>query len=144
MEDAQGNLVKATMREWAQRLADPQRIAAGESWGHYPHYVAAAQKWTQQVASLEGLRGKAAAARSVELADEVNRAGPAGKAEVLARQVMRAAGVTDRETAGGRLSALAEMVIYTNWGPSKSIRGKSFNEALKTIRPWMPSKVRYT
>ena len=155
VEDAQGNLVKATMREWAQRLADPQRIAAGESWGHYPQYVAAAQKWTQQVASLEGLRGKAAAARSVELADEVNRAGPAGKAEVLAGGLRRqGTATTPAGHAGGRghrpgnrrraaVSARGDGDLH-ELGSGKSIRGKSFNEALKTIRPWMPSKVRYT
>ena len=144
VEDAQGKLAKATMSEYATRLADPKRIANGKSWGHYRTFVAAAQKWSQQVASLEGLRGQAAAARTVQLTDEMNRASVADKPAVLAKQVMRAAGVPDQETDGGQLSAITEMTIYTNWGAADEHAGESVDEAVKAIAPWMPSRVQYT
>ena len=50
-----------------------------------------------------------------ELADEINRQGPAGKLRALVRQVMRAAGAQDQETAAGRLSELLAIQIKGSW-----------------------------
>jgi hypothetical protein len=96
----------ATMTEYAQRLQDPARISDGDVWGHYPNQTRAAQEWVQQVAMAEaGDRpfdaskpGSPDWKRVVELSDEINRQGTAGKKYVMAKQVARLSSV---KTAGG-------------------------------------------
>lgn len=121
-----GGLAHATMAQWADRLADPKRIKDGTSWGSYPEWTAHAQSWTQGVARAEGLTGKAGHRRTVELSDEVNRAGEAAKPAVMAQQILRALNVPDQETPAGRLSGLLEMEIYTGW-----LKGESFKAAAR-------------
>jgi hypothetical protein len=95
-EDARGNLPHATMREYAQHLAEPERIASGDAWNHYTGAEMAAYDWTRRVADAEAATRKAGAAalrrREQELADEINRAGPADKPLIMAQQAIRATG----------------------------------------------------
>jgi hypothetical protein len=86
----------ATMAEYARRLADPARIASGQSWGHYPDWAAQSQAFFQAVAAAERRRnlgkiGSAGYRRVVALTDEVNREAIAAKLPVMARQVIAAA-----------------------------------------------------
>jgi hypothetical protein len=89
-----------TLAEMARTRADPSAIAKGDSWGAYRKETAAALAWTRAVAKAEGLpadlRSKRTQRRLRELSDEVNAASPRGKADVMARQMLRARGVTDR------------------------------------------------
>jgi hypothetical protein len=84
-----------TMNDMALRAQDPVRIENADAWGHYGWQTRMAQDWVQQVAQDEGhadLRMSTPGyERTRELADEVNREGPAGKVQVMATQVVRAA-----------------------------------------------------
>ena len=87
----------ATLAEYVRRLADPARIKALDSWGHYPGYTADALGWVQAAAKAEHKRnldkpGTPGWRRVGELADEINTEGPAGKLPAMASQVIRAAG----------------------------------------------------
>lgn len=83
----------ATMREYAQRLQDPERIKAGDAWHHYPDQTAWAEQWVEMVARQEGHRGKnprpgsSMWKRMVELSDQINREGTANKPTVMASQL---------------------------------------------------------
>ena len=109
-----------TMAEYARRMADPARIRDGQSWGHYPDWTAQMQNWVQQVARGEGQAGTgkpgtAGYQRTVELSDEINREGPAGKAAAMARQLVRAMG-DDPDTADPLLLADLASEIRQRWG----------------------------
>jgi hypothetical protein len=88
---------RATMSEYARRLQDPQRILDGNAWGIYPAQTKWAYMWCGDVAMSEaGARVFTAPSiqpRIVELADEVNRQGPAGKMATMADQVARTYGM---------------------------------------------------
>lgn len=89
----------ATMGEYARRLQETSRVAEGNAWGHYPDQTRAAQEWVLQVAQAEAhaagrgfdARGPASPdwKRVVELTDEINRVGTAGKLDVMASQIAR-------------------------------------------------------
>lgn len=119
-----GNAAHTTMREYAQRLADPQRVASGDGWGHYTGAVMAADDWTQRVAAAEPATRKAGPAavsnRARELADEINRAGPADKAAVMVQQAIRATGGQPRPGMDMNLFTRgAAGVLTRNWTTGK-------------------------
>lgn len=110
-----------TMREYAEQIAShPARISSG-GWGHYKWETNAAQAWVNGVARFEGLDpdypGGPGVARAVELSDEVNREGAAGKFPAMARQIMRAMGVpADAQiTATGPLVERLAKAIENDW-----------------------------
>ena len=51
--DIPGESLHATMSEYAKRLQDPERVAKGNAWGHYPDQTRAAQQWVRMVAMEE-------------------------------------------------------------------------------------------
>ena len=111
----------ATMAEYAKRLQDPERITEGNAWGHYAGETAAALKWVSDVAAAERVRGRLKVQSRVrELADEINRQGPAGKIPAMAAQVLRAAGAQDQPTDAGKLSELLAIMIRDNWIPGQA------------------------
>lgn len=93
-----GKTRHATTAEYARRVDNPVRIASGDAWGHYGWQTKQAQDWVQQVAHAEGHGslgiGTPGWSRMHELADEINRQGPAGKTAAMALQITRASGVT--------------------------------------------------
>lgn len=90
-----GTLKRQTMGEYAEKLRDlPVNIMNNTAWGHYPWETNAALRWVQTIARAEGYdpsypRGPGAK-RAIELADEINQQGPAGKIPVMVGQFMRA------------------------------------------------------
>ncbi len=144
----EGESLHATMSEYAKRLQDPERVAKGNAWGHYPDQTRAAQQWTGLVAMEEavnakggklkgdamanGTSGPVVQARMRELADEINRQGPAGKTKAMAAQVMRATGAQDQETDAGNLSELVAVTVMQNWKMGDS--GQAFQAAAKASR----------
>ncbi len=142
----------ATMAEYAKRLQDPERVTSGNAWGHYPQQTKAAQEWTRQIAMSEaafgppgklkaeavsGGKGPLFQARMRELADEVNRLGPAGKTRAMARQVMASIGTPDTETDAGRLSELVADTIRKNWQMGSATA--AYFEAARIARQWAPA-----
>jgi hypothetical protein len=114
-----------TLHEYADQLNDPDKINTGKAWGHYEWETAAAQTWTQQIAEAEGhhdfTKGSAGHQRMIELADEVNREGPAGKFPALARQIIRAAGADPAH------AETAEAAIQSRWPiGSRAAAGRAF------------------
>jgi len=95
-----------TMADRARQLADPGRIASGDSWGHYGWETAAAQGWATAAAAAEG-KGQD---RARELADEINREGPQGKMAALARQAIRAAGADPAGWSPDRIAAVGSAI----------------------------------
>ena len=82
-----------TVHEMAVMAARPGEIEQGNAWRHYEGPTKDAQDWVQQVAREEGIQDlgdKAGVARVVELSDEVNRQGAAGKVGIMAQQLARA------------------------------------------------------
>jgi rifampin ADP-ribosylating transferase len=89
-----------TLGEYADQIrTHPARVASDDAWGHYGWETRAAQAWVNGVARFEGLDpdypGGPGVLRAIELSDEVNREGAAGKFPAMARQIMRAMGVPD-------------------------------------------------
>jgi hypothetical protein len=85
-----------TLNDLARQYQNPSAIEQGAAWGHYGWQTKMAQEWVQQVAKDEGYKdlwapGQRGYDRARELADEVNREGPAGKVNVMANQVVHAA-----------------------------------------------------
>ncbi len=122
-----------TMNDRALALQDPVRIANGEAWGHYGWQTRMAQDWVQQVAMDEGhadlRRGTPGYDRTRELADEVNREGPAGKVQVLATQVVRAAlkdtpdaALLDDRAALDKVLASTRKAINDAWAGEQAAR----------------------
>lgn len=107
VEDGHAADRHATMSEYAGRLADPERIAAGTAWGHYGWQTAAALAWVTGAA--QATHGSAR-----ELADEINREGAGGKLAAMGRQAIRAAGAEPGELAGSPFTAV-ESVIENGW-----------------------------
>lgn len=128
-----------TMREYAEQIAShPARIASG-GWGHYKWETRAAQAWVNGVARYEGLDpdypGGPGLARAVELSDEVNQQGPAGKFGAMARQIMRAAGErTDIQP--WRVDKLAQEIENAWPVDSTEDPAKVVVKALQTIGEW--------
>lgn len=111
-----------TMREYAERIASyPSRVADNTAWKHYAWETKAAQTWVKFIARFEGLDpdypGGPGVRRSAELADEINREGPAGKIPAMARQIMRAKGVPAdaRMTATRTVQQALEGTIEQTW-----------------------------
>jgi hypothetical protein len=74
----------------AVTIDNPEEIANGNGWKHYPTQTKDAQDWVQQIAREEGIQdlgNKAGHARIVELTDEVNRQGAAGKLGIMSQQL---------------------------------------------------------
>ena len=117
----------ATVAEYARRLQDPQRIEEGNAWGHYGWQTAAAQRWVRAMAKAEGKKpgGKPFQRRVVELSDEINREGAAGKVPAMVRQVMRAAKKADAYTDAGLLSDMIADTIRRKWGDLQNQRAGS-------------------
>lgn len=107
----------ATMSEYARRLQDPQRVEDGGAWGHYGWQTAAAQRWVRAIAKAEGRKpgGQPFQRRVVELSDEINREGAAGKVPAMVRQAMRAAKAADTYTDAGLLSDMMADGIRKHW-----------------------------
>lgn len=78
-----------TVGEMAENMTHPDAITSGNAWGHYPTETKDAQDWVAQVAQEEGLIGNDAKARArmVELSDQVNVQGAAGKLGIMSRQL---------------------------------------------------------
>jgi hypothetical protein len=79
-----------TVHEMAVTIDNPEEIANGNGWKHYPTQTKDAQDWVQQIAREEGIQdlgNKAGHARIVELTDEVNRQGAAGKLGIMSQQL---------------------------------------------------------
>jgi hypothetical protein len=132
--DATPHARHATLAEYADRMADPARLADGSSWGAYKARTAAAQEWVQAVAAAEGKRNPARRGtpgyrRAVELADEINREGPAGKIPAMARQVLAATG-------SQRYPGQVEAMIRQHWPEGGT---EAFNATRKWLQPgWRP------
>ena len=122
---------KATMAEYAERLADPWRIAAGTSWGHYGWQTAAALKWTQDAAEATGRPAQ-------ELADEINREGVGGKVPAMARQAIRAAGADPDDLAGAPFAGV-ENVIRANWPAQPGQENQAWAAAVAEARYRTPA-----
>jgi hypothetical protein len=117
-----------TLHEMADTINDPSEIAAGNAWKHYPGPTKDAQDWVQSVAKEEGVAdmrpGTPGHDRVVELTDEVNRQGAAGKIRVMATQLARAmtaedhpgrAALKDDPTFLADLTANIETSIRKQW-----------------------------
>ena len=115
----------ATLAEYAERLADPKRIAEETSWDIYPWQTRIAQQWVTDVAAHETARATPGKGidrkRMVELADEINRVGDKDKFITMARQLLRAEDIPVQETPGVGPGATAgdltqiEKILMGNW-----------------------------
>lgn len=78
-----------TVGEMAENMTHPDAITSGNAWGHYEGPTKDAQDWVAQVAQEEGLTGTDAKtrARMVELSDQVNVQGAAGKLGIMSQQL---------------------------------------------------------
>ena len=107
-----------TVPEYARWLADPAKLAEGHSWGHYPDLTAAAQEWVQSAARAErktgfGQQGTAGYKRTVELTDEINREGTAGKIDAMTRQVLRSMGIDPDTADPGDIAEIRDEIVTT-------------------------------
>ena len=128
----------ATLAEYAERLADPQRIAEETSWDIYPWQTRIAQQWVTDVAAHETARATPGKGidrkRLVELADEINRVGDKNKFITMARQLLRAEDIPVQETPGVGPGATAgdltkiEKILMDNW-VGRSMAGDDPDEA---------------
>lgn len=113
-----------TVAEAAKRRASVSDIRNGRS-PVYTKLAKKAQNIVDHISDLEGKKGKLAKdRRSLQLADEINRAGVAHKRDVIASLIMRAFGDKDWETAGGMMSerlAIAVEVFWSDPNPGKSV-----------------------
>ena len=75
-----------TVHEMAVAINDPEEIANGNGWKHYPSQTKDAQDWVQQIAKENGSNPNDVAVLT-ELADEVNVVGAADKVGVMAIQL---------------------------------------------------------
>ena len=113
----------ATQRQYAEIMNSPGRIKDGTSFNSYPDQVNSAYRWVEAIAHREqsiGKIGKGETAlhqRILELANQVNQVGPAGKADVLASQLLAAYGWTPRNLPMSVYSDLRR-TIREHWGHS--------------------------
>jgi hypothetical protein len=117
-----------TVPEYAHGLAAPAKLASSGSWGHYPILTANAQQWVQSIARSEhktglGKQGTAGYKRTVELADEINREGTAGKITAMARQVLRNQGIDPDTADPSVLADVRDEIIATYGDPSSAGHG---------------------
>lgn len=79
-----------TMGELADSKNNADAILNGEAWGHYPDETAQAYSWVSMIAQMRTGKGegsKVTRDKILEIADEVNAEGAAGKITVMARHV---------------------------------------------------------
>jgi hypothetical protein len=114
----------ATLSEYVKRLQSPEQIKNG-AWGHYADETARAYSWMTLVA--QKMTGKdeddpETQAAIVDLSDEVNREGPAGKIGTMASQVALAELGTDASPDTLYQAALAaEQIIKFTWGKNDPV-----------------------
>jgi len=126
----------ATMDELADKYDDPMMIDSGSGWGHYGSQTRAALYWVQDAAEGEGVtdmrRGSPGSRRVKELADEINREGPAGKDYAMASQVMRAAGRVPQDDPN--LTALLGSYIRGQWMKDQDSGASQYRRAARYLR----------
>lgn len=115
---ATGDTAHATMREYAERLAQPDRIRKGDSWGHYTSWTASAYDWTAEISRR--LTGKEDPATVKKLADQVSAVGTAAKPRVMAEQLLAASHLMEEKTLTraetAQALASAQDQILASWG----------------------------
>jgi hypothetical protein len=125
----------ATLSEYAQRLQSPGQIKDG-AWGHYANETARAYNWMALVA--QKMTGKdeedpETQNKIIELSDEVNREGPAGKISTMASQVALAELGTNMPSDTLYQAALAaDQIIRFTWGKNDPVA--TLQQASNTIR----------
>jgi 8-oxo-dGTP pyrophosphatase MutT (NUDIX family) len=122
-----GNAPSMTAEEYARGRSTLHAIDSGLSWGHYTGATQAAMSWVSKVASAEGNN---TTTRMRELADEINREGPAGKAPTMAKQIMRAAGMNNPDDAQAQ-RVIAGAITRSWTATTKSLGGEG-----ETIEAW--------
>jgi hypothetical protein len=134
-----------TLGEVAQDNARPEAIAAGNSWGPYPRQTRDAQEWVQVIAKEEGFRdftpGSSGFERAIQLTDDINRQGAAGKMKAMARQ-MALAEITNpklrfNDNFVNSLVPDIEQNIKTEWAkiqPSRAQAAFNDSKSLATTR----------
>lgn len=120
---ASGNGTHPTAAQYAQRVADPDRIKSQEAWGHYGQWTADAYNWAATISRQGG--GKEDPADIRRISDQINAVGTAAKTRVMAEQVMVASGLDRVDpplSAGERTAALAdtEQTIRASWGKTSA------------------------
>lgn len=134
-----------TVSEYADRLADPERIANGQAWGAYAWQTRNALQWVQGITDAEGYmsRGKGTDGwqRVIQLADEINQTGPAGKFDVMARQILRSEHIEPDVGEGWLVGRLSENIAQL-WPTEASQDAASLVPRLRTIAQTLVSEYR--
>lgn len=98
-----------TVHEMAVAVNDPEEIASGNGWKHYPGQTKDALEWVQQIAKENGDNPDDMAVLT-ELADEVNRMGAADKVDVMAVQLADAMTKDPKMRAGPAFNSLVSTI----------------------------------
>jgi hypothetical protein len=132
-----------TVSQALEAAADPRLLRAGRGVA-YPQWVRQAQAWSEAIAAREAKIGlierRDAAARAAELAREVAYAGGQGKAAVLARQLLRAEGLTDSGKMmenGETLTAFTERNILQEWDSAGTQVAAQVGTEVEQLRRWL-------
>jgi hypothetical protein len=116
---AEGVAEHWTMHELADGNNDPTLIANHEAMNTYTEQTAAAQDWVQGVVNAEGYgdrrKGTPGYQRMMDLTDEVNRMGTRDKPAAMARQVLRAEGISPLPVHDDAIMAQLEAMIEGIW-----------------------------
>lgn len=117
-----------SMAEYARDMANPARIQAGTSWGHYADWTSDAYGWVAEISRRSG-----GAKTPAELSDEISRVGTAAKPHVMAQQLLEASGLanlTYEETVQALGSAQEQ--ILASW--QKNAAADVASQAMATMR----------
>jgi hypothetical protein len=121
-EATDSGLEHYTMGEYADLLNTPQRIKAGDAWGHYAEQTRQAYEWASLIAQAHTGKPETAAQTQAEtrrIADAVNAVGTAAKPGVMARESVGDMLTSNPGTDNQVLSAAAGAILQ-NWAAGQS------------------------